>query len=199
MPGLSPCKSMIPICWKPWMLNCPTPRNPGRMASSQDDGETETWNTSKVEKKIMFHKKTHHTQPALPKFATKKIIKVLLSPLLRWWKWRLPVARTRSRCFYVVGSRFVFGSPRVIGALEQVQRRGVPFKSKRLIFVFFFHGLLLKLAPAQEWRNEGMKEWKNRACYHSNCAHYRSNRCHSNCYISAQKTETNTDYKCMNI
>lgn len=70
-------------------------------------------------------------------------------------------------------------------------RRG-SLQKKSLIFVLFFIGYFWNwLLLSQELRNEGMKEvmkeWRNesiaRACYHTNCARYRSNWCHSNCAI----------------
>lgn len=129
LPGLSPCKSMIPICWKPWMWNCPTLRsNPGwnDFYEGFQVKMMEKLNIEihpKLRRKIHVPKKSIIPNSPLINLQQQKIIKVCRHHF-SLVEWKLPVARTRSRCFCVVGTRFVFGSPRVTVALEQVQHRG---------------------------------------------------------------------------
>lgn len=194
--------------------------------SSQDDGETEHWNTSKVEEEDSCSKKKHHTQLTFNKSATTKNHKSLSSPLL-FGRMEATCCQDEEPVFLRCGHQicvWVSKSHRCAGAGATPWwlrfpplRRGSLQKNDT-----FFHWLLLKLAPAQS----GMKEWKNSACYRSNCAHYHKSvsqqwflsswrdnlvlqedlvkaieqRTHpTSPAISAQKTEPHLDYKCMNI
>lgn len=156
--------------------------------SSQDDGETEHWNTSKVEEEDSCSKKKHHTQLTFNKSATTKNHKSLSSPLLLG-RMEATCCQDEEPVFLRCGHQicvWVSKSHRCAGAGATPWwlrfpplRRGSLQKRMTPFFIDYYWNWLLL---SQEWRNERI------ALAIAAIVLTITNRCHSNDFWALDAT-----------